>query len=251
MASKVTVWASRRCGVRQPNRGVIAFAMKGEHSRLGLAVAVSALLVAAGAPNAADDQAIRLAETTLDGAETKYGQAARQRLVAWLDLIERSQQKSAAEKLELANNFFNRIRFVPDMEHWGRRDYWATPVETLASNGGDCEDYAIGKYFTLLALGVEVERLRITYVKAKTRDPADQAHMVLTYYPAPDAMPLVLDNLDAGIKPASARADLTPVYSFNGNGLWLASERNSGRRLGGSSQIDLWAELNVRINRGF
>jgi predicted transglutaminase-like cysteine proteinase len=225
--------------------------MKGERFQLGIAFAVAALLVAASAPNAADDQAIRLTETTLNGAEMKYGQAARQRLVAWLDLIEHSQQKSAAEKLELVNNFFNRIPFVPDMEHWGRRDYWATPVELLASNGGDCEDYSTGKYFTLLALGVEVDRLRITYVKAKTRDPAIQAHMVLTYYPVPDATPLVLDNLDKEIKPASERGDLTPVYSFNGNGLWLSSERNSGRRLGGSSQIDLWAELNARINRGF
>lgn len=225
--------------------------MKGERFQLGIAFAVAALLVAASAPNAADDQAIRLTETTLNGAEMKYGQAARQRLVAWLDLIEHSQQKSAAEKLELVNNFFNRIPFVPDMEHWGRRDYWATPVELLASNGGDCEDYSTGKYFTLLALGVEVDRLRITYVKAKTRDPAIQAHMVLTYYPVPDATPLVLDNLDKEIKPASERGDLTPVYSFNGNGLWLAGERNSGRRLGGSSQVDLWAELNTRINRGF
>lgn len=228
----------------------MAFAMKGGRLWLGIAFAVAALLVAASAPNAADDQAIRLTETTLDGAEMKYGQAARQRLVAWLDLIEHSQHKSAAEKLELTNNFFNRIPFVADMEHWGRRDYWATPVELLASNGGDCEDYSTGKYFTLLALGVEVERLRITYVKAKTRDPAIQAHMVLTYYPAPDATPLVLDNLVKEIKPASERGDLTPVYSFNGNGLWLSSERNSGRRLGGSNQIDLWAELNARINRG-
>lgn len=226
-------------------------AMKREHSLFGPFLVLAWMLVAANALNATDDQAIRLTETTLNGAEMKYGQAARQRLVAWLDLIEHSQQKSAAEKLELVNNFFNRIPFAPDMEHWGRRDYWATPVELLASNGGDCEDYATGKYFTLLALGIELDRLRITYVKAKTRDPAIQAHMVLTYYPAPDATPLVLDNLDKEIKPANERGDLAPVYSFNGNGLWLSSERNSGRRLGGSGQIDLWAELNARINRGF
>ena len=202
-------------------------------------------------PGATDGHDIQLSERTLKSAETKYGQEARQRLVAWLELVENGKQKTAVEKLGLANNFFNRIPFEPDTEHWGKRDYWATPVETLASNGGDCEDYAIGKYFTLLALGVGVDRLRITYVKAKTRDPADQAHMVLTYYPEPDAMPLVLDNLDPEIKPASERADLVPVYSFNGNGLWLASERNSGRLLGGSGQIDLWAELNARINRKF
>jgi predicted transglutaminase-like cysteine proteinase len=210
---------------------------------LALLVAINALLAA--------DFAIQLSEKVLASAERKYGVAARQRLVAWTRLIAENKKKGEAEKLKLANDFFNEVPFATDIEHWGIQDYWATPTEMLASNGGDCEDYAIGKYFTLLALGVGVDRLRITYVKARNLPPADQAHMVLTYYAKPDAIPLVLDNLVTDIKPGSQRPDLLPVYSFNGDGLWLAKERGSGRVEGGVSRISLWTQLNARLGKEF
>jgi len=66
---------------------------------------------------------------------------------------------------------------------------------SLASNGADCEDFSIAKYFALKELGVPIQRLRITYVKAVR---LNQAHMVLAYYPEPDAVPLILDNLEDG-----------------------------------------------------
>jgi hypothetical protein len=47
-----------------------------------------------------------------------------------------------------------------------------------------------------------------------------QAHMVLAYHPQPGSEPLVLDNLRTEVLPASQRPDLTPVFSFNGEGLW-------------------------------
>lgn len=199
----------------------------------------------------AADFVVQLSEAVLASAERKYGAPARQRLAAWIKLIADSRKKSEADKLKVANDFFNQVRFVSDEEHWGVRDYWATPTEMLASNGGDCEDYAIGKYFTLLALGVNIDRLRIAYVKAVNRPPNDQAHMVLTYYAKPDAVPLVLDNLDPEIKVASQRADLIPVYSFNGDGLWLAKERGAGRVTGGPGQIGLWKEMNARMGKEF
>jgi predicted transglutaminase-like cysteine proteinase len=33
----------------------------------------------------------------------------------------------------------------------GVEDCWATPAEMLSINGADCEDFAIDKYFTLIA----------------------------------------------------------------------------------------------------
>ena len=38
-----------------------------------------------------------------------------------------------------------------------------------------------------------------------------------------------------------------PVYSFNGDGLWLAKERGQGKRVGQSSRISLWRDLASRI----
>lgn len=199
----------------------------------------------------AADFTIRLSEKVLASAERKYGTGARERLNAWLQLVDDGRKRSEPEKLRLVNDFFNRVPFVSDAEHWGLPDYWATPTEMLASNGGDCEDFAIAKYFTLLSLGVDIAKLRITYVKARQLPPEDQAHMVLTYYPKPDAVPLVLDNLDPAIKPGSARPDLLPVYSFNGDGLWLAKERGAGRVEGGASRISLWTQLNARLGKEF
>jgi predicted transglutaminase-like cysteine proteinase len=175
----------------------------------------------------------------------KYGQTAASRVQKWRGILLSDPQADESRKLELVNRFFNTLPFVSDQEHWGKMDYWATPTEFLATNGGDCEDFAIAKYLTLREIGVPAERLRITYVKAMT---LNQAHMVLTYYPTPDAEPLVLDNLQPDIKPASQRQDLIPVYSFNGDNLWLAKELTGRSQLvGESDRISLWKDLLRRM----
>lgn len=199
-----------------------------------------------------DSTAIALNAKRLEAAEKKFGAKARARLEAWQSLIDSSRNLPESEKLQVTNDFFNQVPFISDAEHWRAKDYWATPSEMLATNGGDCEDFSIAKYFTLIALGVPVSKLKITYVKAATADPINQAHMVLTYYATPSAIPLVLDNLIGDIKPASRRPDLTPVYAFNGAGLWLAKERGEGKSVtGGSNNIGFWRELNARMGREF
>lgn len=128
-----------------------------------------------------------------------------------------------AGRLQALNQFFNRrIQFVSDQEVWGQVDYWASPLETLGQGRGDCEDFAIAKYFGLIAAGVPASHLRLVYVRAQIGGPqgAVQAHMVLAYHATPDAEPMILDNLISEIRPASRRPDLIPVFSFNGDGLW-------------------------------
>ncbi len=191
---------------------------------------------------------LTLNSTLIARVGKKYGPEARARIVAWGKIIEKGRSASVDDKLRLANNFFNHVEFVSDLKHWGKQDYWATPVEMLATNGGDCEDFAIGKYFTLLAMGVPMDALRITYVRAYEAPAAEEAHMVLAYYATPDADPLILDNLDKAIWPASERNDLVPVYSFNGGGLWLAKERGAGRPAGKADRISLWNDLLRRMN---
>ena len=181
----------------------------------------------------------------LDSVQTLYGEMAVRRMHAWQDLLDNSKNLTEREKLEKVNIFFNRLEFVTDLEHWGKDDFWATPVEFLASGGGDCEDFSIAKYFTLRELGVADERLRITYVKALR---INEAHMVLTYYPQAGQDPLVLDNLEGKILPASERKDLKPVYNFNGDGLWVARQRGKGVRVGKADRISLWMELRERFS---
>lgn len=130
----------------------------------------------------------------------------------WRSLVERSKGQPAASTLKQVNDFFNKqIRFESDVQIWNKNDYWATPMQSLGIQRGDCEDYSIAKYFTLSAAGIPEERLRLMYVQALK---LNQAHMVLAYYATPDAEPLVLDNLNGEILPASARNDLKPVYSL-------------------------------------
>lgn len=189
----------------------------------------------------------RLDADMLDTVEKNFGAGARTRLIDWQSLINEDQSTNDLEKLEKVNVFFNQVNFIDDQLLWKQRDYWATPVEFLAENGGDCEDFAIAKYFTLKKMGVEEEKLNMTYVKALK---LNQAHMVVTYYETPDAEPLVLDNLDPEILAASKRNDLMPVFGFNGSGLWLAKERSRGNKIGSSDRYTRWMDLLGRMPEG-
>jgi len=174
----------------------------------------------------------------------KYGSEAEKRVIAWRKVINRVKGGTDLEKLVAVNDFFNQMDFVDDIEHWGKNDYWATPIEFLGTRGGDCEDFTIAKYFSLRELGVPDEKLRLVYVKALK---LDQHHMVLAYYHKLTGVPVLLDNLDKQLKPASKRRDLLPIYSFNAKNLWLSKAKGRGVLVGGSSKLSLWTDLNSRL----
>lgn len=188
-----------------------------------------------------------LPQDLINSAEEQYGEPAKRRLIAWQMLIRNNSGLTDEEKLEIVNTFFNQLQFVDDMTLWKKSDYWATPVEFLAVGAGDCEDFSLAKYFTVKALGVAEKKINMTYVKALG---PNQAHMVVTYYSTPRAIPLVLDNLVADIQPATARNDLLPVYSFNGSGLWLAKARGKGRKVASSDRLKRWKNLLDRMPKG-
>jgi len=190
------------------------------------------------------EESFVISEQTMRRMVQRFGPDARGRLFAWQNLIQTTEGNDQV-KLERVNRFMNTVPFVDDAIHWGQPDYWATPMEFIASNGGDCEDFAIAKFFTLLKLGIPEDRLTLTYVKALR---LNQAHMVLTYYPSPGAEPLVLDNLVPAILPSSRRTDLLPVYSINGAGLWLAKQRGKGKLVGSSDRLKHWNDLLDRMS---
>jgi predicted transglutaminase-like cysteine proteinase len=201
---------------------------------------ISVWVTAAEAPKVVTQQEI-------EQTKIKYGSRAADRLAQWQELVDENQNEDEDDKLEIVNDFFNRVQFVDDIIHWRKKDYWATPLEMLATNAGDCEDYSIAKYFTLKALGVPESKLYITYVKAIR---LNQAHMVLTYFKTPKSVPVVLDNINKRILKATKRKDLVPIYSFNGDGLWLAKQRGKGRSVsGGTSKLKNWNNLLERLNK--
>ncbi|SFR43956.1 transglutaminase-like cysteine proteinase BTLCP [Marinobacter daqiaonensis] len=187
--------------------------------------------------------AFELGTELLNYIQQEYGTEARQRLETWQDLHQLAGSAPTRRQIRLVNSFFNRVPFISDLAHWNEEDFWATPVELLATNGGDCEDYSIAKYLTLRSMGVPDQQLRIVYVKALE---LNQAHMVLAWYPTPDADPLILDNLINQIRPASQRDDLEPVYSFNGEGLWRV-RGGRDKRSGTAEQLSHWRALTERL----
>jgi predicted transglutaminase-like cysteine proteinase len=163
----------------------------------------------------------------------------------WRRVLSDGKAASETDKLRRVNDFFNRrIAFDDDMSIWGQSDYWATPLEIIGQARGDCEDFSIGKYYSLIQLGVPAGKLRLVYVKALQNGPigpVQQAHMVLAYYATPNADPLVLDNLNTEIRPASRRTDLTPIFSFNSAGLWQGTGNQASK-----SNLSRWQDLLAR-----
>lgn len=187
-------------------------------------------------------------------AARRYGPQAGNAIRDWQKALSDSTSAGEMEKLRFINAYINgRVTFVDDQTAWQVNDYWATPLESLGRAQGDCEDYTIAKYFSLKYLGVPVSKLRLTYARARIGGPAStitQAHMVLAYYSSPDAEPLILDNLISEIRPASRRADLAPVFSFNSEGVWMAG--GQPQPPGGSSGLTRWQDLLTRMkSEGF
>lgn len=165
-----------------------------------------------------------LPSNALDGprlmaSAQRIGPQAVQRTQALLKEMAQAGDEDVA-RLKAINGFFNRqVQYSEDREVWGEVDRWTTPLELLGRGAGDCEDFAIAKYFSLISMGMSPAKMRMVYVRAQNGGVV-QAHMVLAYYSEPDAEPLILDNLITDIRPASRRPDLAPVFSFNAEGLW-------------------------------
>lgn len=207
--------------------------------RIVLSLLLAALCALPGGVRAAYDPA-RVLE-----AAARRGPQVADDAHALAQLIESSRAQDEPQRLRAVNDFFNhRLSFREDAAVWGVPDYWATPLEALERHAGDCEDYAIAKYFSLAASGVPAPKLRMVYVRARLGGQS-LAHMVLAYYAQPGAEPLILDNLRTEVLPASQRPDLTPVFSFNTEGLW----QGVGAVAQGDplARISIWRELVAKV----
>lgn len=184
-----------------------------------------------------------LSGISLEKVEKEYGVFAKRRVLALIAMMNRAQDDSELDKLEKVNDFFNATPYHSDKTVWGADDYWATRLEFMGRDKGDCEDYVIAKYFTLKELGVPASKMYMTYAKSLK---FNVAHMVLTYYPTPKSIPLVLDNYNYKILPANERTDLVPMYSFSGDDLFNAKQAQLGKMLPAvTKQTRAWDELKI------
>ena len=182
----------------------------------------------------------------LERISKKYKMFATKRFVYNQKILDENKNGTDLEKLEAVNKFYNGVRYMSDKKVYGKKDYWATPWQFLGKDRGDCEDYVISKYFALIYLGVDSKKLFFTYVRSSR---FKAAHMVLTYFETPRSEPLILDNNNHKIFPASKRKDLTPIYNFNGESLYRASKRGSGKKVKSKKSHKKWDELKLNMQR--
>ena len=170
----------------------------------------------------------------------KYKRFATKRFMLLQKELDKAKRKDELTKLKIVNDYYNHVRYMSDLKVYKKNDYWATPWEFLGKDKGDCEDYVISKYFALIYLGIEPKKLFFTYVRSSR---CKAAHMVLTYFETPRSEPLVLDNTNFKIFPASKRKDLTPIYNFNGASLYKAAKKGNGKKVKSKKVHKKWDEL--------
>jgi predicted transglutaminase-like cysteine proteinase len=132
----------------------------------------------------------------------------------WAKLKEQYTDAPLKEKMQVVNNFFNQWPYKYDMDIWGVEDYWAIPRE-FALKSGDCEDYAIAKYYGLRDLGVPAKSLRIAAVKDSIRG---LGHAILVVFADADAY--ILDNLTNLVLSHKRLTHYVPQYTVNEEFLW-------------------------------
>ncbi len=178
--------------------------------------------------------------------DKKYKRFATKRFKYLQKILDEVQSTDDLQKLEAVNKFYNAVRYMSDRKVYGKNDYWATPLQFLGKDKGDCEDYVISKYFALIYLGVDSKKLFFTYVKSSK---FKAAHMVLTYFETPRSEPLILDNNNHKIFPASKRKDLTPIYNFNGESLYRATKSGTGKKIKSKKAHKKWDQLKLNMKR--
>ncbi len=113
------------------------------------------------------------------------------------------------------NRFANHVvPYREDERVYRRTDHWAAPLQMLRQ-AGDCEDYAIFKFVSLLDLGFRNDQMRIVVVQDTVRD---LPHAVLVVELAGRAY--VLDNQFEEILPLDGVARYRPYYSVNQTHHW-------------------------------
>lgn len=136
------------------------------------------------------------------------------RTATWDTFRQGAKGKQGMELLRYVNSFWNRFPYREDMANWGKADYWVWP-NLFLKKSGDCEDYAITKYFTLKELGMETDKLRIVVLRDTLRR---LSHAVLAVYLDNDIV--ILDNISNAILPQGRLRHYVPQFSFNENARW-------------------------------
>lgn len=169
----------------------------------------------------------------LEKIRDKFDSKSLQRIKDYNRYIDSLKKISAAKKLNRVNLYLNQLLPLYDSPTNNSLDYWETPKEFLIKGRGDCEDYAIIKYFTLVKLGFDQKKLFLTIVFEKY---TNGYHMVLSYFEDNNSSPLILDNLSFRVLDLKARKDLKADIFINHSGIYKITAKNDLVKVAPSSK---------------
>lgn len=136
-------------------------------------------------------------------------------LKRWYGFLDSIRGLPVDEQIRAVNRYANKKRYVLDIDNYGKEDYWAVAREFFY-NGGDCEDYAITKFFSLRWLNIPISDIRIVILQDTN---LRISHAVLAVWTANDV--LILDNQSQEVLSHSRIAHYIPLYSVNEEKWWL------------------------------
>jgi predicted transglutaminase-like cysteine proteinase len=144
-------------------------------------------------------------------------------ILDWKALLDSLKDKPLSEQLDSVNDWGNAHPYITDEMNWGFDNYWETPYEFMEVSG-NCKDYAIAKYYSLRALGVPAERLRV--IVLEDLNLGGIIHAVLGVYV--DDELLILDNQAPQVRPALSIYHYRPIYGINEDTWWQYFPKEGG-----------------------
>lgn len=139
-------------------------------------------------------------------------------LVGWANQIRPLGKLGHAQRIQAINNLVNQKAFRRDIANFASVDHWAAPVEFLTSSG-DCEDYAILKFASLMALNIDNHDLRL--VVGNITGIGSHAFLSVKL----NGEEFLLDNRTNVISAAATRLDFQPKHSMNFTHRWVHTRK--------------------------
>ena len=154
------------------------------------------------------DEPNELAKCQITAAEACH-------IAKWRIFLNKLKDIAPLDQLEYVNKYMNQYAYLLDPINYGKKDYWATPKEFMYRTG-DCEDYAISKYISLVHLGWPKENMRIVVLQDQN---LNVAHAILVVYVNDQA--LVLDNQIPQVIDSTRIKHYKPIFSITDDRWWL------------------------------
>lgn len=131
----------------------------------------------------------------------------------WESNVEDMRSEDRMSEMQSVNLYANHaLKYAEDTDVWKVDDYWASPGEALAKGKGDCEDYAILKYFSLMRLGFNADDMKLLVLVAEHEKELHTVLIVDDKY--------LLDNASDDVELVKDVENYTPVFMINHSHWW-------------------------------